>query len=166
MAKKGRGEKKPPRTAPPGGWPTGKQAAAASPPPFGQKIPSSVEPDREEVMNRKLGWRLGQVDLDGPWGFLKMAPTELRAVLDRLSSFETMTVREVFYTGEEPGKHYSVDDLVKEARDRLTELDLDDETLIARLRIDGPGRVYGFLRESDFWFLWWDPRHEIYPTSR
>lgn len=89
-------------------------------------------------------------------------------LLERLQSFESMKCAEVFSPGSEIGKTYSVAEIpTKEARDRLVELQYDDQTEIARLRINGKRRLYGFLPDGgpDFYVLWWDPWHEVWPSK-
>ncbi|RZK75279.1 MAG: hypothetical protein EOP28_00325 [Rhodococcus sp. (in: high G+C Gram-positive bacteria)] len=90
-------------------------------------------------------------------------------LLQRLKSFESMRCSQLFAPGSEEGKVYQVPDLPnKDALARLTELDLDDQTEIARLRISGKRRLYGFLHDGgpDFYALWWDPEHEIWPSRK
>lgn len=130
------------------------------------KQPQSRPHDRDEVMARRLLWRFSDVDHDGDWSFSSMNPSDLVDVLQRLGSFESMTVREIFYTGDNPGKHYDVPTLPKPALGRLIELGREDETKLARLRLTGERRLYGFLRDHVFHILWWDPTHDVYPSQK
>lgn len=108
--------------------------------------------------------RLGRLDLDGPW-CLTREPGDLMKVLAAIKSWETMRTLDAF--GGHPGKDYALKDLPnKDAHRRLAELNLDDQESICRMRVDGPGRLYGFRQNDDFWALWWDPRHEIWPSAR
>lgn len=108
--------------------------------------------------------RFGKLDLDGPWCLTK-APDDLRMVLRAVQSFETMRLHEVFGGGY-PGKDYLARDLpAHDARTRLVELQLDDHERISRLRIGNMGRLYGFRHGLDFWVLWWDSRHAIWPSA-
>ena len=80
-----------------------------------------------------------------------------------------MRCAEVFKPGSEEGKIYAIPDLPnKQARDRIVDLEYDDQTEIARLRISGKRRLYGFLPSGgpDFYVLWWDPEHEIWPSTK
>jgi hypothetical protein len=115
----------------------------------------------------KVVVQFGRFDIGSQWCLSKMTPTEMRTLLDRIRSIETMTVIEAFNYGEEPGKDYSIDDLPsRAARERLVELEYDDEDQISRLRVTGRGRLYGFRRDERFYALWWDPKHEIYPSPK
>lgn len=62
---------------------------------------------------------------------------------------------------------YDVSQIRKEARDRLVELELDDQENIFRFRMTGAERLYGFIMgTSVFYTVWFDPTHDIYPTSK
>lgn len=121
----------------------------------------AVQPPAEDGL---LRIRFGRFDLDGPWCLTKAAD-DLHMVLTAVRNFDTMTLYEVFKG--HPGKDYSARDLPsQEARSRLADLKLDDQERISRLRVGGAGRLYGFRHGPDFWALWWDPRHEIWPSAQ
>jgi hypothetical protein len=112
--------------------------------------------------------RFNAVDVGGPWCLSSIRPEHHVDLLNRLKSFESMTVAEVFAPGSEEGKRYSLADLLNpSALARLIDLELDDQTEIARLRISGERRLYGFLHSGgpDFYALWWDPEHQIWPST-
>ena len=97
-----------------------------------------------------------------------ITPQHHADLLERLRAIETMRASEVFAPGSEIGKRYDVDSLPNtDARNRLVELEYDDQTEIARLRISGERRLYGFLPDGgpDFYVLWWDPHHQIWPST-
>lgn len=135
-------------------------------------IPKYIAPPKDFRPNMGEGLlrvRLGRVDVKGPWCLSGIEPTHLEDLLTRISSFETMRCSDIFAPGSEEGKTYSVANLPnKSARNRLIEIDLDDATEIARLRISGKRRLYGFLPDGgpDFYALWWDPEHEIWPSAK
>jgi len=127
---------------------------------------AGVVPSRDEVMQRRLVWRFADVDHEARWNFSRLGGTDLVEVLVKLGSFESMTVREVFYTGDDPGKEYDVATLPAPARARLAAVGREDETKLARLRLGGAPRLYGFMREHVFHILWWDPTHQVYPSRK
>jgi hypothetical protein len=113
--------------------------------------------------------RFNHVDLGGPWCLSRIEQDHLADLLGRIKSFESMKCAQVFAPGSEVGKTYQVDHLPNpDAKPRLVELQFDDQTEIARLRISGERRLYGFLPEGgpDFYALWWDPEHQIWPSTR
>lgn len=65
-----------------------------------------------------------------------------------------------------PGKDYDVDQVIVPAQDRLKQLGYEDEDRISRIQIDGPSRLYGIRRVNEFYALWWDPEHEICPSTK
>lgn len=123
---------------------------------------------RPSGSDSSLRVRFNHVDVSGPWCLSLIEPDHLADLLGRLRSLETMTCAEVFFAPDrDEGKTYQVDDLPNtDARSRLVELEMDDQTEIARLQINGKRRLYGFLPDGgpDFYVLWWDPEHEIWPS--
>jgi hypothetical protein len=64
---------------------------------------------------------------------VQLRSDELTTLLERIRSFETMAPREVFDTGDEPGKNYPLVDVPNQAaQTRLAELEYDDEDRRAR----------------------------------
>jgi hypothetical protein len=135
-------------------------------------IPKYIAPPKDfrpVVGEGLLRIRLGRLDVKGPWCLSEITAAHLQDLLARISSLETMQCSDLFAPGSEEGKKYPVAKLPnKSARDRLVEIDLDDATEIARLRISGERRLYGFLPDGgpDFYALWWDPKHEIWPSTK
>lgn len=75
--------------------------------------------------------------------------SHLLDLLERLQSFESMKCKEIFAPDSETGKTYVVSKIpTKDARERLIDLQYDDQTEIARLRINGRRRLYGFLPDG------------------
>ena len=112
--------------------------------------------------------RMTSVDVGGPWCLTKIDPGHFADLLPRLKSFEQMKTKQVFGQGSTLGKTYEVAKIPNpDALKRLMEINLDDQTEIARLEITGRRRLYGFISEGsdDFWALWWDPEHEIWPSK-
>lgn len=123
-------------------------------------------PDRQDVMSRKPTWKFADLDHDGAWPMATLDGADLTQLLYKLRDFEGMTIRELFYKGDEPGKQYDVPSLPGHALKRLSELGRDDETKLARLRTGARERLYGFLRAEVFHVLWWDPTHAVYPSVK
>jgi hypothetical protein len=79
-----------------------------------------------------------------------------------------MTPAEVFRPDRNLGKDYGepANLLNREARRRLEELGLMDETQISRLRFGNTERLYGFRRDAEFYAVFWDLHHAIWPSSK
>jgi hypothetical protein len=111
--------------------------------------------------------RFNRVDTSGPWCLSRIDGREHTKLLARLRDIESMRVRDVFNNGDEPGKHYEAERCPNPALvRRLRDLEYDDETRISRLRFGGRGRLFGFLRGNQFFALWWDPEHEVWPSKK
>jgi hypothetical protein len=153
------------RTAPPGGWPArGKTPVLAA---VDEVVKQPVlNVDDPEVLSRRLVWRFNEVDKAGPWPPAHIGPSEFGDLLEKMASFESMTVGAIFAPGVDYGKKYQVENLPAQALARLVEIEKDDETEVSRLRLSGKRRLYGFLREHVFHVLWWDPQHEVYPSAK
>jgi hypothetical protein len=126
-------------------------------------VPAAL-PAADTSQNR-ICWRFKHADHDGPWCFHEIDSSDLCGILRQLTSFESMTTVEAF--GGSPGKDYNVEDIPnREARTRLEAIGLPDMTRISRFRLTGTARLYGFRLGNVFHVVWWDPRHEIWPSNR
>lgn len=131
----------------------------------GGKHPAVALPQGQTTRSRP-SWRFGMADREGPWSLSICDGSTLHALMEKLRDFESMTCSELERSGD-PLKHYEVDSLpTKQARERLEQLRLDDQTRISRLRLTGKQRLYGFMDEDNtFHVLWWDPEHEVWPST-
>lgn len=158
---------KTPRRAPEGGWPTkSKSPRIAEPSVAVGKAARSLNIDHADVMRRRLVWRFSDHDDEGQHTLSAITPAHLVGLLSKLRSFESMTLGELFAPDSEHGKTYTVESMPSEAQKRLTAIGRDDETEVARLRCSGTQRLYGFLRENVFHILWWDPEHQVWPSTK
>jgi hypothetical protein len=133
---------------------------AAKQPPRRPALPGADSSDD------RLCWRFTHVDHDGPWGFGDTDTASLRQIMNGLANFESMTVNEAFLRGGYPGKDYDVEAIpTKAAHDRLEAMGMPDMTKIWALRLGGEPRLWGFLLGNIFHVVWWDPRHEIWPST-
>ncbi len=60
----------------------------------------------------------------------------------------------------------SVDDLVKEAQDRLFEIFSEQLDELTSLRLTGKGRVWGQINEGVMELIWWDAEHWICESNK
>jgi hypothetical protein len=63
--------------------------------------------------------------------------------------------------------HHSMqtDVITSEAQCRLIEIEKYEDNIF-RFRLGNLPRLWGFRRVAEFQILWFDPKHEIYPTDR
>lgn len=91
-------------------------------------------------------------------------------VILKLKNYEGMPWRQIIAAsgGRSSGtnNHYEdVADLTKEARDRMTEIHIEEDRIFS-LRLTSMERLYGILDGNVFFVIWYDAKHEIYPTSK
>ena len=137
-------------------------------------------------------WIFGAMDLLGPWGWChglsdtvknevarrnptcacngspkKTRPQITERVLvdirQRLSGFESQTWNEIL---GRRNHEVEIDGIARAAQVRLKELKHDDLDTLVSLTIDGKKRLWGFIINGCFNVLWWDPKHQVYPSKK
>lgn len=109
-------------------------------------------------------WKLSHIDWDGPWCPSKCKEAVAREILERLAQFESMSWVQIKSSGSHT---VGAEKIIKSARDRLTAQNLDEwADHLTSLRMGGKERLWGFLRAGIFHALWWDPEHQVYPSSK
>jgi hypothetical protein len=128
-------------------------------PPRGPRVDAPVD----DVKDTRPSWRIGQMDMEGPWGWGGVGPGEIRQILDRLRSFESMKWGEIENTPSCGLMDVSV--TCTDAKRRLEEIRLDDVDVLFKLRVGKRERVWGVRTAHVFEVLWWDPDHTVYPMN-
>ncbi len=116
-------------------------------------------------------WRLGRLDFEGPFGWLKANSLEiLDRIRDYLSSLENLTWREIDQrTGPEGrrcNQYLPVTAICQDAKRRLQELQLDDYQHLYELRLTNLQRIFGLRNNEEYFILWWDPYHGVCPVKK
>lgn len=111
-------------------------------------------------------WRLKSIDFDGPWCPKSMSPDDLLRVLTRIGNLETMTWQEILVGARKENHAIKISDLSKEAQARLATLKLDDVDDVISLRVTGRERIFGIRFGSVVRLLWWDPEHQVCPSTK
>ncbi|MEX0727808.1 MAG: hypothetical protein WEB58_13725 [Planctomycetaceae bacterium] len=109
-------------------------------------------------------WKFEIFDHDGPWGKeLITADHAWSHLYPKLKNYESMRWGEI---EKDKKRNHSVPktNLIKEARDRLDELKLNDIDGLFRFRLNGEQRLWGIRDGFSFRILWWDPDHKICPS--
>lgn len=111
--------------------------------------------------------RWARFDFDGPWCLGLSDSTAIVDLMRRLKAFESMRPIDIFGTTKSyPGTDYDVARVPnQDAVKRLSLLGFGDETRISRLQIGGLPRLYGFRRDPEFYAVFWDPKHVIWPPT-
>lgn len=107
-------------------------------------------------------WRLGRLDLGGPWGWGELDGEHLERLHTVMSEFEASTPR-ILRVGSKL-RDIPPEDLCRGAQQRLLDIAEDDTIGLSELRLGHKKwRVWGFLTGSMFDVLWWDPEHTVCP---
>lgn len=120
-------------------------------------------------MQQTLVFRFDCTDLgdDCPWSLANVSPDDQKDLLEHLRQYESRTVGEL--RGGRLSDFTSYPNFAdcpnKKAVDRLAAL-YDATDSIARFRLSGTKRLYGFLVDNEFHLLWWDPNHEVWPSRK
>lgn len=139
---------------------TGKHPIAREHPASGKEPRLGQVPN---VLKERPSWRFRHLDIDGPYCPTRMFPEVVRDVRTKLAGFESMTWGEI----EGANSHFiSVDQLVPAARERLTVLRLDDVEAVFSLRLSARERVFGIRELAVLRLVWWDPDHEVCPSTK
>lgn len=127
-----------------------------------RKDKKQVRYSAESTQRRLPAWRFSTVDLNGPFSWPVNQPQEL-TILQRLRDFDTMHWSEL-----ETKQHHaiSVDQLSKEARDRLLEIKQDDVDEVFSFRCSARERIIGIRINDIVKLLWWDPDHQVCPSFK
>lgn len=153
---------------------SGKKANWGSTPQV-QKIPKFTNPNTSKTVpeqfppsyNETPKWSLLRLDVDGvdgKWGWRGIPQTNLWDILEKLRNYESMKWSEI-EANYKRDHATDVSALHKDARSRLVALKLHDEETLFRFRLQGKVRIWGRKRGAVFELLWYDPEHEICPSS-
>ncbi len=109
-----------------------------------------------------LSWGFQIIDTDPScrWSFCQdnLDPTFWADVAHKMGNFETMTPAAIFVNAKKSNHSIRVNDLEKDAKDRLHELGLHLERIFS-IRIEGKGRLYGYMNGTVFLLIWYDKDH-------
>jgi hypothetical protein len=99
-----------------------------------------------------------------PFGWKEIGAETAGRVREKLANYESMKWKEIIPSYR---SHFiKVDDLCKEAREHLVAIKQDDTDSVVSLGIDQISRVVGILEHNVLKVLWWDPAHEVCPSTK
>lgn len=109
-------------------------------------------------------WKFSGIDIDGPWGWGSILPGFfMEELIPKMKSFESMTWEEILRRNNHEVFVYQIG---SEAQKRLQALKLDDTEKLVSLRFTGERRLWGIRSHHILKLLWWDPKHEVYPSLK
>jgi hypothetical protein len=124
----------------------------------------STDPDSD--YNRNPNWRISQIELTDPYGWHILDAKTVMYIKEKLSSFETMTWREILLDSKKQNHSVSINVLSPNAKRRLVEIGQDDIDELISLRLSGKERIWGILDRGTLNLLWWDPEHLVCPSLK
>jgi len=101
-----------------------------------------------------------------PFGWQKLDRVKFAEIRKKLTEFEKLTWNEILVANQHKNHTVRRDKLSKDARDRLTALQLDDQEDFVSLRLTGVERVWGIRIEGAMTLIWWDPNHLVCPSLK
>jgi hypothetical protein len=108
-----------------------------------------------------LAWRFSGADRGGPFAWSIEDNAKFREVIEKLYEFEGKNWNDITAGGSHP---IAVEQLCKEAKDRLLAIERDDLDELMSLRLTGPNRVWCVRDGHIMRVFWWDAEHQVYPT--
>ena len=117
--------------------------------------------NRGSIIDTQPVWRLSKLDFKGNWGWGNIEDIgTIQKIQDKLKNFENMSWGEI----EKNNKSHEISTEVvsKEAKDRLTEISLDDCSDLYSMRLTGSERLWGIRENEILYILWYDPKHTVY----
>jgi hypothetical protein len=129
--------------------------------PSTEKVPHRASrTDRDFI----LSWRFTRVDHSGKWPWRLDQKTSIE-LAKKMGGWETM--KEGLLFGSNTGnKQIPTANLCPDAQRRLGQLKLDDIDVLWELRVTGIKRIWGLRQGGTIDILWWDPNHEVCPSSK
>ncbi len=136
-----------------------------------KKVPASatnrsdqktVKIKEHQIDNRPV-WRFSTVDREGPFAWPKGEAKELE-IVGKLHDLDSMTWPDI--SGKQ--HHYlSPSSLSKAAKQRLEELELDDEIEnLFSFHLKGKSRIIAIKHANIAKLFWFDPEHEVAPSKK
>ena len=126
----------------------------------------------EAFLKKYPVWAFKHCDMENEKWSIKKSTSFFNDILAKLISYEGMTWSEIQSAsggksaGNGTNNHFEyIAEMSKEAQKRARELRLDVDQLFS-LRLSGKERLYGILNNGIFSILWYDSKHEIYPSAK
>lgn len=108
-------------------------------------------------------WSIAKLDREGPWGWSRVICQFFWSdIWPKMRDFESMEWEQIVANGSH---EVSVDGICKDAKKQLERLKLDDVERLVSFRFTGKQRLWGIRLGNVFQILWWDPNHEVYPST-
>ena len=128
----------------------------------------------DSTENLKVVWLFDRIDKNGQFAFdVNREDFDHKNFLDKIIGYSSMTWAEIRRQTHDNGKskhHYigrEIEKLSQSAKSRIISLKLEEETdSIYSFAFSNILRIIGLRDGEKFHVLWYDARHEVYPSSK
>lgn len=128
----------------------------------------------EKVKDDKIVWRFHRVDKDGKFAFDTNRPDfNYKLLLEKLLAYSTMTWQEIQQATHDKGKsknhliRNAQEEISKEAWQRIEVMHLEEDSdSLYSFALTNIERVWGLKTGNEFHVLWYDPKHDVFPSKR
>lgn len=144
-----------------------------------KKTKTSHEKFKRATVKNEIGyenavpvWMFDKIDRNGKFAFdLKRKDFEYCEFLDKMIAYTTMTWSRLRKQTHDDGKskhHYlEAGKLSKDAQKRLEAMHLEENSdQIFSMALRNKLRIVGLRDRDKFHILWYDPQHEVYPSTK
>lgn len=117
-------------------------------------------------------WMFDKIDRNGKFAFdINRADFEHREFLDKMISYATMTWGQLRQQTHDDGKskhHYlDADKISRTAQERLAAMHLEENSdQVYSIALKNKLRIVGLRDKDKFHVLWYDPEHDVYPSTK
>ena len=120
----------------------------------------------------KSAWVFDKIDRNGCFAFdINRDDFDYHEVLEKMISYANMTWgglrRQTHDDGKSKHHFLDADKLSKNAKERLVAMHLEEEAdQIYSIALQNKLRIVGLRDKDRFHVLWYDPEHDIYPSTK
>lgn len=119
-----------------------------------------------------------RVDRDGDYAFktdrINKKKMDIERIIDFLIHYSKRTWADIDRDTHDDGRskhHFQKDKtkLSKEANERIKKMEIEDEVddgALYSFSLTNKIRIWGLRYKNFFYVLWYDPKHEVYPTKK
>ncbi len=120
---------------------------------------ATTDPEIAQPTNRHLVWRFGKLDHEGQFGWQTLALDQVQELEREIVDFQQAPIYEL--RKKNWLKFIGADEMTPAGRERLSELN-DQENGLWQLHLARhKWRVWGYFEEPEFSFVWWDCEHAV-----
>lgn len=139
------------------------------------KISHAVQTAKNPIVSRwptrqqseeRISWRLGDADLEGPFPWTSVDLDKARGIHKFMAEMEKLSWGEALQGKAARVTVVSTSGVCSDAFDRLTATKRDDTEDLVEFRLSGVERIWGVRRGNACHVLWWDPDHEVWPSTK